>query len=44
MGAWGAGILQNDTTADIWVEFKELYNKGDSPKDIRINLEKENKP
>ncbi len=44
MGAWGTGILQNDTTADIWVEFKELYNKGLSPKEIRVKLEKEYKP
>ena len=44
MGAWGTGILQNDTTADIWVEFKELYNKGLSLKEIRLKLEKENKP
>jgi hypothetical protein len=44
MGAWGTGILQNDTTADIWVEFKELYNKGLSLKDIRLKLEKEYKP
>ncbi len=44
MGTWGTGILQNDTTADIWVEFKELYNKGLSPKDIRLKLEKEYKP
>lgn len=44
MGAWGTGILHNDTTADIWVEFKELYNKGLSPKEIRVNLEKEYKP
>ena len=44
MGTWGAGILQNDTTADIWVEYKELYNKGLSNKDIRIKLEKEYKP
>lgn len=44
MGAWGTGILQNDTTADIWVEFKELYNKGFSSKEIRFKLEKEYKP
>lgn len=43
MGAWGAGILQNDTTADIWIEFKGLYNKGLSPKEIRLKLEKEYK-
>jgi hypothetical protein len=44
MGAWGTGIFQNDTTADIWGEFKELYNKGLSPKEIRRKLEKEYKP
>ncbi|MBO9561616.1 MAG: hypothetical protein J7621_02540 [Niastella sp.] len=44
MGTWGTGIFQNDTTADIWVEFKELYNKGLSPKDIRLKLEKEYSP
>jgi len=44
MGAWGTGILQNDTTADIWVEFKELYNKGLSLKEIRLKLEKGYKP
>lgn len=44
MGAWGTGILQNDTTADIWVEFKELYNKGLSSKEIRLKLEKQYKP
>lgn len=44
MGAWGTGILQNDTTADIWAEFKELYNNGLSPKEIRIKLEKEYTP
>ena len=44
MGAWGTGILQNDTTADIWAEFKELYNMGLSPKEIRLKLEKEYNP
>jgi len=44
MGAWGPGILHNDTTADIWVEYKELYNKGLSNKEIRIKLEKEYLP
>lgn len=44
MGAWGTGILQNDTTADIWLEFKELYNKGLSSKEIRLKLEKQYKP
>jgi DNA-binding transcriptional MerR regulator len=44
MGAWGTGILHNDTTADIWVEFKELYNSGLSVKEIRQQLEKEYQP
>ena len=44
MGTWGPGILQNDTTGDIWVEFKELYNKGFSPKDIRLKIEREYNP
>ncbi len=44
MGAWGTGILQNDITADIWAEFKELYNTGLSSKEIRLKLEKEYKP
>jgi hypothetical protein len=44
MGTWGTGILHNDTTADIWTEFKELYNTGLSPKEIRIKLEKEYNP
>ncbi len=44
MGAWGTGIFQNDTTADIWLEFKELYNKGLSSKEIRLKLEQEYKP
>lgn len=44
MGAWGTGILQNDTTADIWIEFKELYNQGLSQKEIRLQLEAEYNP
>lgn len=44
MGAWGTGILQNDTTADLWVEFKELYNKGFSQREIRLHLETEYNP
>jgi len=44
MGAWGAGILHNDTTADIWAEFKELYNSGMSVKEIRQQFEKEYQP
>jgi len=44
MGTWGTGILHNDTTADIWVEFKELYNNGLSLRDIRVKLEKDHRP
>ncbi len=44
MGAWGTGILQNDESTDVWTEFKELYNKGLTPKEIRIKLEKSYKP
>ncbi|MFY0675610.1 MAG: hypothetical protein JXQ87_19630 [Bacteroidia bacterium] len=41
MGAWGTGILQNDTTADVWAEFKQLYNLGSTGIEIRKQLEKE---
>jgi hypothetical protein len=44
MGAWGTGILHNDTTVDIWTEFKEMYSNGNSIKEIRQKLEKEYKP
>ncbi len=44
MGAWGPGILENDTSVDIWTEFRELYNSGHSVKEIRQQLEKEYKP
>lgn len=27
MGTWGTGILQNDTSADIYQRFRELYNE-----------------
>lgn len=39
MGAWGPGILQNDTTGDIWAEFRDLYNAGMSVSEIRQQLE-----
>lgn len=44
MGTWGPDILQNDTSADIFTEFKDNYNNGLAVKDIRILLEKEYKP
>jgi hypothetical protein len=43
MGAWGPGIFQNDTTADIWTTFKQLYNKGLTSKEVRLILEEEYK-
>ena len=44
MGTWGTDILANDTTAEIWAEFKELFNKGLSCEEIRLKLEKEFHP
>lgn len=44
MGTWGTGILQNDTTLDVWIEFKDLYNSGHDIKKIRKHLEKEYQP
>lgn len=41
MGAWGTGILQNDTTADVWAEFKQQYNLGSNCIEVRKQLEKE---
>lgn len=34
MGAWGTGISSNDTYADIYDEFFELYNEGQSVSQI----------
>lgn len=44
MGAWGTGILQNDTTADIWAEFKQLYHLGNNVGQICKILEDEYSP
>lgn len=44
MGAWGTGILQNDTTADVWAEFKQLYHLGNSVSEICKKLEDEYMP
>ncbi|MES2679405.1 MAG: hypothetical protein V4635_05945 [Bacteroidota bacterium] len=38
MGAWGTAIKDNDTFADIYGEFFELYDKGESPQDISKKL------
>ena len=34
MGTWGTAIKDNDTFADVYGEFFQRYDKGESPKDI----------
>lgn len=34
MGTWGVGIKSNDTSADIYDDFFNLYNDGKSVKEI----------
>jgi hypothetical protein len=38
MGAWGTNIKDNDTTADIYADFFDLYNEGLTPVDISAKL------
>ena len=38
MGTWGTGIKDNDTAADIYDNFFELYNDGQDPIDISKKL------
>ncbi len=38
MGAWGTAISSNDTYADIYDEFFDLYNEGQSVEDISKKL------
>ncbi|WP_281631721.1 hypothetical protein [Flavobacterium luteolum] len=42
MGTWGTAIKDNDTFADIYGEFFELYNEGESPQNISKKLLAEN--
>ncbi|WP_338378929.1 hypothetical protein [uncultured Flavobacterium sp.] len=42
MGAWGTGISSNDTYADIYEQFIDLYNEGLSVADITKKLIYEN--
>ena len=42
MGAWGTAIKDNDTFADIYDEFFDLYDKGEIPQDISKKLIAEN--
>lgn len=43
MGAWGTNIKENDTTADIYADFFDLYNEGQTATDISTKLLKDNK-
>ncbi len=43
MGAWGTAIKSNDTSADIYEDFFELFNDGAEPKDIYEKLISKNK-
>lgn len=38
MGTWGNGILDNDTSSDIYGDFIDLYNEGQDPKTITEKL------
>ncbi len=38
MGAWGPGISSNDTFADVYDDFFELYDEGQSVKEITEQL------
>lgn len=38
MGAWGTNIKDNDTTADIYADFFDLYNEGQNPTNISKKL------
>lgn len=42
MGTWGTGISSNDTFADIYDEFFELYNNGEDVEKITTKLISEN--
>lgn len=43
MGAWGTNIKDNDTSADIYADFFDLYNEGKNPTDISAKLLADNK-
>jgi hypothetical protein len=38
MGTWGNGILDNDTSSDIYGDFIDFYNEGQDPKTITEKL------
>lgn len=42
MGTWGTAIKSNDTTADTYADFFDLYNDGKDPVEIKNKLISEN--
>ncbi|EMY79886.1 hypothetical protein pgond44_14678 [Psychroflexus gondwanensis ACAM 44] len=42
MGTWGTAIKSNDTSADIYAEFFDLYNDGKEPNKIKEKLISDN--
>lgn len=42
MGTWGTAIKSNDTSADIYADFFDLYNDGKEPTEIKKKLISEN--
>lgn len=42
MGTWGTAIKSNDTSADIYADFFDLYNDGKEPTEIKNKLISDN--
>lgn len=42
MGTWGTAIKSNDTSAEIYADFFDLYNEGKEPPEIKEKLISEN--
>lgn len=42
MGTWGTAIKSNDTSADIYADFFDLYNDGKEPSEIKNKLISDN--
>ncbi len=38
MGAWGIGVLSDDTVRDVQADYLDLFNRGNSPEAIRKKL------
>jgi hypothetical protein len=38
MGAWGTGILSDDTVRDVYSDYLDLFNRGNAPAVIRQKL------